>query len=114
MEMQVQIWALRGALLLDICATIVIVAAALQAAVRAAFVFGESHVAANLQPIRRRLSEWLVLALELLIGSDIIRTAVSPSWTELGQLGAIVVLRVLLSYTLAKEFKESGTDALLP
>jgi uncharacterized membrane protein len=106
MEEFLQTWALRAALLLDIAATLVIVAAALQAIVRGAFVFGKPHVATNLQPVRRRFSEWLVLSLELLIGSDIVRTAVSPSWTELGQLAAIVLLRVVLTYTLAKDFRE--------
>jgi uncharacterized membrane protein len=51
------------------------------------------------------LSERFVFALELLIGSDIIRTAVSPTWQDLGQLAAIVVLRVAIDYTLIREIK---------
>jgi uncharacterized membrane protein len=113
MEAFVETWALRGALLLDALATLAIVAGCLQAAVRAAAVFGKPHAAANLRPLRRRLSEWLALGLELLIGSDIVRTAVSPSWADLGQLGAIVVLRALIDFSLIREtsgFREAGPD----
>jgi len=102
-------WALRGALLLNAAATLLIVVASLQALVRGASVFWKPHAAANLQPVRRRLSEWLALALELLIASDIIRTAIEPGWTELGQLGAIVVLRVVINLSLRHDFQE-GSD----
>jgi uncharacterized membrane protein len=108
MEAFVETWALRGALLLDALATLFIVAGCAQAAVRAATAFGKPHAAANLQPVRRRLSEWLVLGLEFLIGSDIVRTAVSPSWIDLGQLGAIVVLRAVINFSLKRDFEEPG------
>ena len=110
MDDVIRLWALRGALLLDAAATFVIVAAAAEAVVRALPGVAKPHLAATLRPIRQRLSEWLVLALELLIGSDIIRTAVSPSWTELGQLGAIVALRLIIDYSLLHEFKEGDRE----
>lgn len=105
MDELIRLWALRGALLLDAAASLVIVAAACEAVVRAIAGLWKPHVAARLRPIRRRLSVWLVLSLELLIGSDIIRTAVSPSWTELGQLGVVVALRLVIDYSLTHEFK---------
>jgi uncharacterized membrane protein len=113
MEEFIETWALRGALFLDVLATLAIVAGCLQAFVRAAAVFRKPHAAANLHPVRRRLSEWLALGLELLIGSDIVRTAVSPSWVDLGQLGAIVVLRALIDFSLKKEtdFRETDPNA---
>ena len=53
--------------------------------------------------VRIRLAQRLTLALEFLIGSDIVRTAVEPGWAEIGQLAAVVGLRVLITYTLAHE-----------
>ncbi|MGB3379390.1 DUF1622 domain-containing protein [Allopontixanthobacter sediminis] len=59
------------------------------------------------EEIRLRLGRWLALALELLLGADILRTAVAPSWSEIGQLAAIAAIRTALNYFLQKEI-ESG------
>ncbi len=106
MEEAIQHAALEVASLIDAAATLVIAAASVEVIVRSAIAFFTAAWAANLQPIRWRLGNWIGLALELLIGSDVVRTAVSPSWTEVGQLGAIVVLRVVINYTLMYDMKE--------
>lgn len=54
---------------------------------------------------RLRLGYALSLALELLIGADILKSAVSPSWADLGQLGAIVGIRTVLNYFLLYEMR---------
>ena len=106
MESFVEDWALRGAVLLDAVAAIVVVVAGLTAFVRGMLELVRPDSATLLLPVRRSLSQWLALALELLIGSDIIRTAVSPSWVELGQLAVVIVLRVVLEFTLMRELRE--------
>jgi uncharacterized membrane protein len=55
--------------------------------------------------IRLRLGKWLALALEFLLGADILKTVVSPSWNEIGQLAAIATLRTLLNYFLEREIE---------
>ena len=66
--------------------------------------------------IRLRLGRWLSLALELELAADVLRTAVAPSWDEIGKLAAIVILRTLLNYFLEREIRGSdipsrpGTD----
>lgn len=55
------------------------------------------------EDIRLRLGRWLALALELLLGADILRTAVAPSWSEIGQLAAIAAIRTALNYFLQRE-----------
>ena len=57
------------------------------------------------EEIRLRLGRWLALALELLLGADILRTAVAPSWSEIGQLAAIAAIRTALNYFLQKEIE---------
>jgi len=37
----------------------------------------------------RGFAGWLVLALEFLLAADILRTAISPTWNDIGQLAAI-------------------------
>ncbi|MDP2939153.1 MAG: DUF1622 domain-containing protein [Candidatus Omnitrophota bacterium] len=56
--------------------------------------------------IRIKLGSYLVLALEFFIAGDIIKTIITPSWEGLGILGAIVVIRTILSYFLTKDLKK--------
>ncbi len=60
---------------------------------------------------RKRLAwigfaRWLVLALEFELAADIIRTAISPTWDDIGQLGAIAVIRTFLNFFLERDMKE--------
>jgi len=102
----VRTWALHGATLLDALAALIVVLAALRAVATASLATLRAGVA-SVSPGRRKFSEWLALALEVLIGSDIVRTAVSPDWTEIAQLSAIVLLRVIINYTLLQDVKAS-------
>ena len=55
------------------------------------------------EEIRLRLGRWLAVALELLLGADILRTAVAPTWSEIGQLAAIAAIRTGLNFFLQRE-----------
>jgi uncharacterized membrane protein len=57
--------------------------------------------------IRLNLGKSLAIALELLLGADILKTAIAPTWTEIGQLAAIAALRTALNYFLERELKNS-------
>lgn len=58
------------------------------------------------EAIRVRLGSYLVLALEFFIAGDIVKTIITPTWQSLGILGAIVVIRTILSYFLTKDIKK--------
>ena len=60
-----------------------------------------SHTAK--EEIRLRLGRWLAVALEMLLGADILRTAVAPTWSEIGQLAAIAAIRTALNFFLQRE-----------
>jgi uncharacterized membrane protein len=53
-----------------------------------------------------RFGVWLLLSLEFQLGADIIRTAISPTWTQIGQLGAIAVIRTFLNHFLEKDLEK--------
>ena len=55
--------------------------------------------------IRLSLGRNLGLALEFLLGADILQTAVAPTWDDIGKLAAIAVLRTGLNYFLDRELK---------
>jgi uncharacterized membrane protein len=54
----------------------------------------------------RQFGTWLLLALEFELAADIIRSALSPSWTDIGQLAAIAVIRTFLNYFLERDLAE--------
>ena len=53
--------------------------------------------------VRLKLGRWLALALEFELAADILRTAVAPTWSEIGQLAAIAALRTALNFFLQRE-----------
>ena len=48
------------------------------------------------------LGVWLLLGLEFELAADIVRSVISPTWVEIGQLAAIAVIRTFLNYFLEK------------
>ena len=55
----------------------------------------------------RGFAGWLVLALEFLLAADILRTAISPTWTDIGQLAAIAAIRTFLNYSLSHDLQHN-------
>lgn len=50
-----------------------------------------------------RFATWILLALEFALAADIVRTAIAPTWDDIGKLAAIAVIRTMLNYFLAKD-----------
>jgi uncharacterized membrane protein len=61
--------------------------------------------------VRLKLGRWLSLALEFELAADILRTAIAPTWDEIGKLAAIVVLRTMLNYFLEREIRTADRSA---
>ena len=57
----------------------------------------------NIRKLRATFGTYLLLGLEFLIASDILKTVLEPTLNELALLGGIVVLRTILSVFLNKE-----------
>jgi hypothetical protein len=45
--------------------------------------------------------------LQFALAGDIVRTAISPTWEEIGQLAAIAAIRTFLNYFLEKDLAEA-------
>lgn len=58
------------------------------------------------ETIRVSFGSTVAVSLELLLGADVLATAVAPSWDTIGKLAAIAVLRTALNYFLGKELQE--------
>lgn len=100
-------------------AGLVIAIAVVEATVRTAVVLfrysdkppDQSHVAK--EQVRLRLGRWLALALEFELGADILRTAVAPTWSEIGQLAAVAAIRTALNYFLQQEIDKAAERRVL-
>lgn len=62
----------------------------------------------------RRLGMWLLLGLEFELAADIVQTVISPEWMDIGELGAIALIRTFLNYFLEKDLAESTKEAPAP
>ncbi|MDG4797297.1 DUF1622 domain-containing protein [Micromonospora sp. WMMD1082] len=56
--------------------------------------------------IRLTLSRFLTLGLEFQLAADILRTALSPTFAQIGQLAAIAAIRTVLNYVLGREIEQ--------
>ena len=55
--------------------------------------------------VRLILAQGIALALEFKLGGEVLRTVVVREWVELGVLGAIILLRGLLTFLIHWEIK---------
>ena len=66
----------------------------------------------EISAFRIELGQYLTLGLEFLIGKDIIESLVHPTWDDLGKLGAIIILRSILTLFLERELKQVAEEEL--
>ncbi|MFD3762718.1 DUF1622 domain-containing protein [Streptomyces sp. NPDC058622] len=65
---------------------------------------------AEFNKIRLSLGRFLVLGLEFQLAGDVLRTAVAPSFTEIGQLAAIAAIRTVLNFFLTREIAQERAE----
>lgn len=53
-----------------------------------------------------RYARWLVAGLTFQLAADIVDTAISPTWDEIGRLGAIAAIRTFLNFFLERDMVE--------
>src|SRR5438105_1447441 len=89
---------------IEIAAGVIIGLAAVEAFLKAMPLFVRQSLPQQLKvEVRLSLGRWLALGLEFALAADILRTAVAPTWRDIGQLAAIAVLRTGLNYSLERE-----------
>lgn len=60
--------------------------------------------------VRLNLGRFLALGLEFQLAGDILRTAIAPTYDELGQLAVVAAIRTALNYFLRREIKEERAE----
>jgi uncharacterized membrane protein len=90
----------------EACGAAVIIIGAVWAFVRFVWAAVRRDGTSAFVPVRLTLGRFLALGLEFQLASDVLRTAVAPSFRELGQLAAVAAIRTALNYFLGKEIAE--------
>ena len=74
-------------------------------------IFTNSSSAIAFQGSRLELGYAFSLGLSFLVGGSILKTTITPSWNDLGQLAAIIVLRTVLNYLLLQAIDKSSSNS---
>lgn len=70
--------------------------------------------AKSFEQIRLELARLLALGLEFQLASDLLRTAVAPTFIAIGQLAAVAAIRTVLNFFLGREIREESTEVHAP
>ncbi len=100
-------------LIIDVSAAFIMVLAFVVAVFsyfRITFRKNRGNYVMQMQLVRCELGVKLVFALELLIISDLLHTTVSRSMDDMAIVGALVVIRTVISYFLNKEISEVSAE----
>lgn len=95
------------ALVIEAMALLIIAASSLvafSASVR--LVFGAQASNEEKRALWLRYARWLVAALTFQLAADLVSTAISPTWDDIGRLAAIAAIRTFLSFFLERDVAE--------
>ena len=94
-------------LVLEATAAIIITAALLKLLWHNARSFHQQQIGITLREARVVFGSAVAVSLELLLGADVLETAVAPTWDDIGQLAAIAGIRTALNFFLEKELRHT-------
>ncbi|MEO3471483.1 DUF1622 domain-containing protein [Roseomonas sp. CAU 1739] len=64
--------------------------------------------------VRMGLARSLLLALEFQLAADIVGTAISPDWDQIGKLAAVAAIRTFLNYFLQRDLTAEAVTMPAP
>lgn len=89
----------------ELATVLVIAVGAGEALIRLAFGWRQISGRGLKKLVWMRFASWILLSLEFALAADIVRTAIAPTWDDIGQLAAIAAIRTLLNYFLEKDLE---------
>ena len=96
--------------LVEAAGAIIIFVGAVLAAIAFARAALVSRCTTQFVRVRLRLGRYLALGLEFQLASDVLSTAVAPTFEEIGKLAAIAAIRTVLNYFLDKEIEKERSE----
>lgn len=95
--------------LIEACGAVVIMIGAVVAIAKFVVALGRRDIN-QFSSVRLTLARFLVLGLEFQLAADVLRTAISPSFEEIGKLAAIAAIRTILNYFLNREIAQEQAE----
>ncbi|MFL6464944.1 MAG: DUF1622 domain-containing protein [Bryobacteraceae bacterium] len=93
----------------EFAAALIIAIAAIEATIKSLVLFIQRGAPPERKnEVRLTLGRWLAVALEFELAADILNTAVTPTWEDIGKLAAIASLRTALNYFLEREIQQES------
>jgi uncharacterized membrane protein len=96
----------------EMLAAIIIGIAVLQVLWNYGQTFTRFNRAISKESVRVQFGSSVAVALELMLGADVLATAVAPSWNDIGKLAAIAVIRTALNYFLERELRHINKEKM--
>lgn len=96
-------------LLIDFVALLIVIYGTAEATVAAGRILLGKHPPMY-HRIWLRYARWLVAALTFQLAADIIESALTPTWEDIGRLAAIAVIRTFLNYFLGRDLAEETAE----
>lgn len=104
MEVWLHLVAKQAILAINAVALIVVVAGTIEALIVGTRTWlSPSDGDREFRGVTLRYGGWLVAGLTFQLAADIIETSITPTWEDLGKLGAVAAIRTFLSYFLERE-----------
>lgn len=95
--------------LIEACGAVVIMIGAIVAIAKFVVALARRNIN-QFSAVRLSLARFLVLGLEFQLAADVLRTAISPSFEEIGKLAAIATIRTALNYFLNREIAQEQRE----
>lgn len=95
--------------LIEACGAVVIMIGAVVAIAKFLVALARRNIN-QFSAVRLTLARFLVLGLEFQLAADVLRTAISPTFEEIGKLAAIAAIRTVLNYFLNREIAQEQRE----
>ena len=100
--------------IIDAMALIIIAIGTVEAFVTGLWAAFPAPAHSRFREVLVRYGRWLVAGLTFQLAADIIGTSIAPSWQEVGQLGAIAVIRTFLNFFLERDLADLDDQDAAP
>lgn len=92
-------------LLLEFLLVVAVLIGAVMAVLRISMSLGRADGLQKRREAWVGFAGWLLIALEFALAADLVGTAISPSWDDVGMLAAIAVIRTFLGFFLERDIE---------
>lgn len=98
----------------EIAGAVVIFSGAAVAFAHFCVIVATSRDPKKFNPVRLTLGRFLIVGLEFQLASDLLRTAVAPSYDQIGKLAAVAAIRTGLDYFIGRELAAEEREGVKP